>query len=88
MFIAVCVYTSRILLHCLEKENHNKFLMAVKSYCNSDYCIAFSYLRVLLSFLDCMLIQFMQFPGVKLGEFRNKYPQVSVKANKKHHLYI
>lgn len=40
---------------------------------------AFTYLGVLLSFLDCVLIQFMQFPGIKLSELGNKYPQVSVK---------
>lgn len=36
------------------------------------------HLGVLLSLLDGVLVQLVKLPGVKLGEFGHKYPQVSV----------
>lgn len=43
------------------------------------------YLGILLPFLDCMLVQFMQFSCIKFSEFGNENPQVSVK-DKQHNL--
>lgn len=37
-----------------------------------------TYLGIFLSFLDCMLIKFMQFSCIKLRKFWNKYPKISV----------
>lgn len=42
-------------------------------------------LGVFLSLLDGVLVQLVKLPGVKLGEFRDKYPQVSVPKRKKTH---
>lgn len=42
-----------------------------------------NYLGVLLSLLDGVLVQLVKLSGVELGEFRHKYPQVSVEKREK-----
>lgn len=39
------------------------------------------YLSTLLTLLDGVFVELVKLPGIKLGEFRDKYPQVSEKQD-------
>lgn len=80
MFVAVSVGSFSVVLHRLQRQKqHEGFMTLIQEIKTASSLQGLTYLSVFLSFLDCMLIQFMQLSGIKLGEFGDKYPQVSGK---------
>lgn len=76
MFVVVGVHDPGVLLQGLTNNRQGqRGQQSIIIRCSSYY------LSALLTLLDGMFVELVKLPGIKLGEFRDKYPQVSEKQD-------